>query len=283
MGKQVATVTRTGTTENPFIAYVASGMLGAYRTAGEAQRAADTSNGARHLRWVRADLNGDIEHYIGRSPDWYPLDIPSRLDGWWDSDQGVQPVQVGGLDKVVEWNSFDGSGDIEATQTVPANGPTLVAAAAPNGLNAVRFSTASAETLNTNLSVTDEYTVSMAAAYQPTGNPTEQLASFGTVLQVNAGNWEMVTDLGTVVGPAAVAGQPVVLTVVTDGVNAAFYVDGTAIGAVAYTAGAFPVSFSEGLNYFGGDLYSAVIAESALPPTTRAALINYQKRRYNVA
>lgn len=285
MGKRVATVSRTGTTENPFIAYVSSGSLGAFRTAGEAQRAADVSNGKRHLYWVRADLAGDIEHYVGTDPGWYPLDIPSRLDGWWDSDQGVQPVQAGGLDKVVEWNSFDGSGDIEATQSVVDDAPRLIAEGGPAGLPAVRFDAVATEYLVTTLTIDDPWTVSMVASYQPSGNPQQNLASFGAIFRVNAGNWEMQTDIGQVVGPAAVAGQAVVLTSVTDGTNAYFYVDGVSQGSVLYTPGSFPVSFSNSnpLLQWVGDLYSAVFASTELPPTTRRALINYQKRRYNVA
>jgi hypothetical protein len=38
--------------------------LGPYDSAGEAQRAADLIKGA-HLRWVRQDLAGDIEHWVG--------------------------------------------------------------------------------------------------------------------------------------------------------------------------------------------------------------------------
>ena len=282
MGTQIATVTRSGTTDRPYITRTRTINLGAFATVGEAKHAARMAFGGRALRWTREDLPGAIEHYTGEDSRWSPDDIPSRLGAWWDSSQGVQPVEVGGLQKVVEWNSFDGSSTIEATQTVPANAPTLVAGGGPNGLDAVRFSDSSAEDLATNYTMPDEYTVSIVASYTPTGNPTEKLAAIGTVVRVNAGNWELQTDIATVVGPAAVPGQAVVLTVVADGTNAYLYVDGTLIGSAPYTPAAVSASFSDGATYFGGDLYSVVIADAVLPPTTRASLVGYQKRRYGV-
>lgn len=39
--------------------------LGPFNSVGEAQRAVDVIKG--HLRWVRQDMAGDIEHWIGQT------------------------------------------------------------------------------------------------------------------------------------------------------------------------------------------------------------------------
>ena len=283
MGRTIASVTRTGASERPYIARMTTGTLGECATAGAAQRAAEASNGNRRLRWTRADMPGDIEHYVGASPDWWPRDLPNRLEGWWDSDQGVQPTLLAGADRVTEWNSFDGSGAVEATQTVPGNAPTLIAEAGPNALDVVRFAVASAQVLNTDLTMSDPLTYSVVASHQATANASAILTRVGTTnIRENLGEWELRTDLGTVAsGEVAVAGQLTVLTAVLDGTNAELWIDGVSFGQVAYTpGGAFAVSFSDGAAWWGGDLLSAVYIDTALPPSVRTSLINYQMRRY---
>lgn len=282
MGKLIATVTRTATGLLPYNAHVQSGYLGSYHTAGEAQRAVEASFGGRALRWRRQDMPGEIEHYAGADPSWWPLDMPGRLRGWWDSDQGVQPVDDAGVERVVEWNSFDGSGSIEATQTVPANAPQRIQGIGPAGLDVVRFAVASAETLVTNLTLADPLTLSLVAAYQPSVNPSANLVNAGPIIRENAGLWELQTDLGSVAGPPPVPGAPVVVTAALDGVNATFWVNGALMGQALYTPGSWPVLFSDPVAWWVGDLMSAVFADTALPATVRTSLVNYQRRRYAI-
>jgi hypothetical protein len=263
---------------------MATESLGEFVTAGEAQRAAEASNGGRRLRWARQDMAGGIEHYVGNCAEWWPLDIPSRLEAWWDSDQGVKPTTA---DEVTEWNSFDGSGTIEATQTVPANAPTLVAEAGPNGFDVVRFNPAAAETMLTNLpSFLTPFTVSVVASHQPTANASAVVMSIGVmaVIRENLGTWELVTNVGTLAtGLAVVTGQLTVLTVSFDGTDAELWIDGVSAGSVGYTLVPAAVSFSDGAAWWGGDLMSAVFADTVLPATVRTSLINYQMRRYNLS
>lgn len=285
MGRPIGTVIGGSVKENPYIArLVDGGIVGQFPSAGAAQRAVDRSYGKVHLKWAREDLPGSIERHVGYDPKFWPLDFGDGLALWLDSNQGTSPTTVGGAERVTTWHSWDRNGNQSAVQATAANAPVLDREAAPGALDLVGFAVNAAEHMTTDLSLAPPYTLSVTASHEATAHAGQDiLVSVGTErLVVSGGLWMWSTASGNIVGPAVVAGQLTVLTVVHSGAAGQLFVNGVSAGVQADVIAASAVSLSDAASYWGGALGTVALLNRVTGQRERGLLETWQLSRYHI-
>lgn len=283
-----------GICRSRFVAYKAGGVrIESYETITEAKRAVQSALGGKLLQWARVDLPQQIEHYEGRSTQFYPGDLGTSLLGgaWWRADQGLFGPNAT-TSKVKRWVSRDGATQpnlIVASQPLLAEQPEVVTISA-GGMPALRFSQGATQWLGTNLTLGAPMSIFAVPTYQPAAHGGNQhvlgSARFIWYYDSATGLWTADNAGGVIAGPAAVAGRAVVLSALCN--TAALggcecFVNGVSIGTSPLQPGAFPWLVSNAITSWAGYLSEILIVPSVLPASKHDAVVGYMMRRYMVS
>lgn len=277
---------------NQFVACKINGVrIDSYATLAQARQAVEKSTGSGLLKWTRVDLPNRIEHWEGRSTDFYPGDLGPLLEGggWWKG--GVALVGPNAVQsKVSRWVSQDGSAApnlVQATQATLADRPSLVTEDV-GALPAMGFSTNVTEFMGTNLTIVSPMTIVAVVKPELCAHGLSQVvvqsAGFSYYLDAAAGyRWTFSLAAAAVSGPVATMGDAAIISVISNTVaagGAEAFINGVSFGTLNLQAASNQVSISDAVTSWGGTISELIMVPAALGLPKHDALVTYCRKKY---